>query len=119
MAPKAPPPEPEEPAVEDTEPPPPEYPADKRGLPFPDFLDATGVAQELQALLLELYKEPIRPEAPDDVKRWVEERYGVATVAECERLQSENEVLGRQSAVLEQERDQLKEQVEELREDED
>ena len=50
------------------------YPADKRGLSFPEFLDATGVAQEIQALLLELYKEPIRPEAPDDVKRWVEER---------------------------------------------
>ena len=85
---------------------------------FKDYIVHTGIAQELQGLLLELYKEPLRPETPDDLQRWVDERFGVAKQAEIDFLAGDNAKYRQLIRGLESERDQLKQEVELLREDE-
>merc|ERR1719498_1587410 len=82
-----------------------EEPIDVRTCSFKDYIVHTGIAKELQNLLLELYKEPIRPEKPDDLQRWVDERFGVAKQAELDLLADENAKYRQLNRGLETERD--------------
>merc|ERR550514_1524025 len=106
------------PPAEEAPPEEPAAPIDVRTCSFKDYIVHTGIAEELQTLLLELYKEPIRPENPEDLQRWVDERFGVAKQGEIDFFAEENAKYRQQNRVLEQERDVLKQDVEALREEE-